>query len=79
MRSEALLKEYPENIVIVNRYKRYCYEWITYRLMTRPKLDSATLQQAIDLQSIVVRLVPEDAGAEAKLAWLKKNKAQFIE
>jgi len=39
---DQLIRENPDNIVIKNRYKRFCFEWITFHLpVSREKKESA--------------------------------------
>ncbi len=74
---EQLMKQHPENIVIRNRYERFCYEWINYRLLSRKKITPEIIYRNIRLQKIIIRLNPENEGAKAHLAYFQKQLAQY--
>jgi len=74
---EQLMKQHPANMIIKNRYKRFCYEWINYRLLTRKKITQEILHRSIRLQKIIIRLSPENAGAKVHLAYFQKQLAQY--
>ena len=74
---EQLMRQHPVNVVIRNRFKRFCYEWINYRLLTRKKMTPEILYRSIRLQKIIIRLSPENAGAKAHLAYFQKQLAQY--
>jgi len=74
---EQLMREHPTNIVIKTRYKRFCYEWINYRLLTRKKISGEILKRSLRLQKIIIRLDPEDREAKAHLAYFQKRMVRY--
>jgi hypothetical protein len=66
---ERLMADHPDNKVIRNRYKRFCFEWITYRLLTRPKRTEDIWQRSIRLQKKMTRLEPDNAQVFVSLAY----------
>ena len=64
-----LLTAHPKNVVISKRFDRYCYEWITFRLLTRSDVDPAVLERCLALQTIRVELNPQQADKHATLAY----------
>jgi hypothetical protein len=65
----GLQKANPNNIVILKRFDRYCYEWITFRLLTLPVLDETVLNRCLALQTIRVELNPQQADKHGTLAY----------
>jgi Flp pilus assembly protein TadD len=65
---ERLLSENPSNEVIKNRYSRFCFEWITYRLLTQKRITAETLRRCRRLQKIRTRLEPQSSQMFADLA-----------
>ena len=68
---ETLRAQYPDNVVIRNRYAHFCREWIRLRLMTRRIIDRPILQQSLHLQEILTRLEPERAENWVGLAYFQ--------
>jgi tetratricopeptide (TPR) repeat protein len=76
---EALRGSYPENIVVRNRYARFCYEWITYRLLTKRQVDETIYTRCLRLQKKLAELEPADAGHWNRLAYFHSRLNQFDE
>lgn len=51
-----LIKENPNNRVIQNRYKQFCFEWITFRLLTSEDISSSIKKRVERLKKIKVGL-----------------------
>ena len=66
---EQLLAENPDNPIVKRRYKRFCYEWITYRLLTRRNVGKGILKRCLRLQKIIVKLETDDPESMASLAY----------
>jgi tetratricopeptide (TPR) repeat protein len=66
---ERLKAENPENVVVKNRYRRFCYEWITFRLLTREQITDEILKRCLRLQTIKAELEPENPQTIASLAY----------
>ncbi len=66
---ERLKAENPENVVVRNRYQRFCYEWITFRLLTRDQITGEILKRCLRLQTIKAELEPENPQTIASLAY----------
>jgi HEAT repeat protein len=66
---EQLLAENPDNAVVKRRYGRFCYEWITYRLLTRRNVNQEILKRCLRLQKILVKLEPDDPESIASMAY----------
>lgn len=65
---EKLLIEHPQNNVIKLRSKRFCQDWITYRLLAQESIDRNTLERCLRLQNKIVELEPSDPQARKVLA-----------
>ena len=65
---DRLLVEYPENIVIKFRYKKFCQDWITFRLLTQERITPNILKRCLRLQKKIVELSPKDSYSRAELA-----------
>ena len=76
---ERLIDEHPQNGVVKKRYKRFCYEWVTYRLLTRENIDEDILKRCLRLQKIAVALEPDDPQAMASLAYFLVRLNKFNE
>jgi tetratricopeptide (TPR) repeat protein len=76
---ERLIDEHPQNVVVKKRYKRFCYEWVTYRLLTRKKIDNDILKRCLRLQKIAVALEPDDPQAMASMAYFLVRLNKFNE
>jgi len=76
---ENLMALYPENIVIRNRYKRFCYEWINFRLLTQAHITYATFERCLRLQKILVELEPENPKAVAHLVYFRQRLSKLKE
>jgi tetratricopeptide (TPR) repeat protein len=76
---EALMMSNPENVVIKNRFQRFCYEWITFKLLTRQEITEDILKRCLRLQEIKVKLDPADAGGFASLAYFHARLREFEE
>jgi len=74
---ERLLAENPSNTLIRKRYSRFCFEWITYRLLTQERITEETLTRCLRLQKIKTKLEPENAQVFAGLATLYIKLNQF--
>ena len=76
---ERLIDEHPQNVVVKKRYKRFCYEWVTYRLLTRKNIDNDILKRCLRLQKIAVALEPDDPQAMASMAYFLVRLNKFNE
>jgi hypothetical protein len=65
---DKLLSAHPSNKVIKLRYVRFCQDWITYRLMTKEKIDRETLEICLRLQKKIVALAPKEPHGLSVLA-----------
>jgi hypothetical protein len=70
---EELMASYPDNEVIRKRYKRFCREWITFRLLNQAHAASNELEKAIKVQKILVSLEPKNRVFRVQLQYLKKE------
>ena len=66
---EALREAYPDSIVIRNRYARFCYEWITYRLLTAHQVNDVIFARCLRLQKKLTEIEPAEAGHWKRLAY----------
>jgi HEAT repeat protein len=66
---DQLTEDHPGNIVIKNRYLRFCYEWITFRLLTLPQQGESVFRRCLHLQKKVVELEPDKAQNWERLAF----------
>jgi HEAT repeat protein len=66
---EGLEAQYPDNLVIKRRYRRFCYEWITFRLLTHAQITRNVLERCLRLQKIKANLEPENSQTLASLAY----------
>jgi hypothetical protein len=57
---EQLVVRYPENEVVRNRYKRFCREWITFRLLNQAQVSAISIEKAIRLQQKLIALEPQN-------------------
>jgi HEAT repeat protein len=76
---EKLMAKHPQNAVIKRRYQRFCYEWITYRLLTRAKLNKDILRRCLRLQRIITTLDSDNPEALASLAYFQVRLNKFNE
>lgn len=74
---EELMVANPGNRVVKNRFKRFCYEWITFRLLTQENVSEDILKRCLRLQKIKTELEPEDAGAFASLAYFHARLKEY--
>ena len=65
---DELRETHPDNVVVRNRYARFCYEWITYRLLTKRLVDEAVLKRCLRLQIKLTEIDPVNAGYWSRLA-----------
>jgi hypothetical protein len=72
-----LMTENPDNLVIKKRYLRYCYEWITFRLLTRKHITKAILERCLRLQKIMAEIEPNNSQIKARLAYYYARLSQF--
>jgi hypothetical protein len=76
---EALRSEMPTSEVVARRYDRFCYEWITFRLMTRQTIDRSVLERCLRLQKIRTEIDPRDPAKWVSLAYFHGRLAQYAE
>jgi tetratricopeptide (TPR) repeat protein len=76
---ERLMVENPENVVVKHRYQRFCYEWITFRLLTRAQITNDVLRRCLRLQKIKAQLEPGNPQTFATLAYFYARLQQFDE
>ena len=76
---DKLQAENPKNTVIKLRYKRFCQDWITYRLLTRDSINRNTLERCLRLQKKIVDLEPGDPLARTTLAGFYARLSRFDE
>lgn len=65
-----LMRENPENIVVKNRYVRFCNEWVHFRLLKMANVSESVLERCVRLQTVLCEIEPENAGAKSMLAHL---------
>jgi hypothetical protein len=63
-----LMAQNPANRVVKKRFKRFCYEWITYRLLTQERKSPKLFKRVIGLQKILTALNPDKSQTWAQLA-----------
>lgn len=76
---DNLLVEHPKNTVIKLRYKRFCQDWITYRLLTQDSINRNTLERCLRLQKKIVALSPGDPQTRTTLAGFYARLSKFDE
>jgi hypothetical protein len=74
---EALMIANPDNVVVKNRFQRFCYEWITFRLLTREEVTEDILKRCLRLQKIKTKLDPADAGGFSSLAYFHARLKEY--
>lgn len=74
---EALMMANPENVVVKNRFQRFCYEWITFKLLTRQEVTEDILKRCLRLQKIKAKLDPADDGAFSSLAYFHARLREY--
>ena len=74
---EALMMANPENVVIKRRFQRFCYEWITFKLLTRQEITEDILKRCLRLQKIKAKLDPADAGGFSSLAYFHARLREY--
>jgi tetratricopeptide (TPR) repeat protein len=74
---EALMMASPDNVVVKNRFQRFCYEWITFRLLTRKEITEDILKRCLRLQKIKAKLDPADAGGFSSLAYFHARLREY--
>jgi len=74
---ERLIDQNPENVVVKRRYQRFCYEWITFRLLTKENVTDDILKRCLRLQKIMTELEPENPRVIARLAYFYARLNQF--
>jgi tetratricopeptide (TPR) repeat protein len=74
---EALMMANPDNVVVKNRFKRFCYEWITFRLLTREEITEDILKRCLRLQKIKTKLDTADAGGFSSLAYFHARLREY--
>ncbi len=70
---EQLVARFPENEVVRNRYKRFCREWITFRLLNQAQVSALSIEKAIRLQQKLIALEPEYKPYTVQLNYLEKR------
>ena len=76
---DQLQADHPGNIVVINRYLRFCYEWITFRLLTEPRRDERMLRRCLHIQKKVVELEPNQAQHWERLAYYYASLGRYQE
>jgi tetratricopeptide (TPR) repeat protein len=76
---EKLIDQHPHNVVIKKRYKRFCFEWKTHRLLTQENVGEDILKRCLRIQKIAVALGPQDSQAMASLAYFLVRLNKFSE
>jgi tetratricopeptide (TPR) repeat protein len=76
---DQLQADHPGNIVVTNRYLRFCYEWITFRLLTQPRRDERILRRCLNLQKKVVELEPNQPQHWERLAYYYASLGRYQE
>jgi tetratricopeptide (TPR) repeat protein len=76
---DQLIAENPNNTVIKKRYKRFCYEWITFRLLTREPITRKTFERCLRLQKIISELEPDNPQSKSKVAYFLARLSRFEE
>jgi len=76
---DKLQAQHPKNNVIRVRYKRYCQDFITYRLLTQESVNRNTLERCLRLQKKIVDLEPGDPRARTALAGFYARLSRFDE
>ena len=74
---ERLSDQNPENVVVKRRYQRFCYEWITFRLLTKKNVTEDILKRCLRLQKILTELEPENPEAITRLAYFYARLNKF--
>ena len=74
---ETLMMANPDNVVVKNRFKRFCYEWITFRLLTREEITEDILKRCLRLQKIKTQLDSTDAGGFSSLAYFHARLREY--
>jgi hypothetical protein len=72
-----LMTENPDNPVIKKRYLRYCYEWITFRLLTQKHITKSILERCLRLQKIMSEIEPANPRFVARVAYFHARLCQF--
>jgi len=76
---DHLLVQNPGNEVIKRRYMRFCYEWITFKLLTREHITKAVLERCLRLQKIMMELESDDPRLKARVAYYYARLYRFQE
>ena len=76
---DQLIAENPNNTVIKKRYMRFCYEWITFRLLTQERVTRKILERCLRLQKIMADIEPDDSRPKAKMAYFLARLSRFKE
>jgi tetratricopeptide (TPR) repeat protein len=76
---DQLQADHPGNIVVINRYLRFCYEWITFRLLTQPRRDERMLRRCLHIQKKLVELEPNQAQHWERLAYYYASLGRYQE
>ncbi len=72
---EQLATAYPDNVVVRQRYIRFCREWITFRLLNQAPVPPAAIEKAIGLQRKLMLLAPENKLYAAQMNYLEQRLA----
>lgn len=65
---DRLSAAHPGNVVIKNRFIRYCRDWITYGLLSQDAITLDILNRCLQLQRKLVELDPENVEMHVTLA-----------
>jgi hypothetical protein len=72
-----LMTENSDNPVIKKRCLRYCYEWITFKLLTRKHITNSILERCLRLQKIMSEIEPANPNFLARVAYFYARLSQF--
>ncbi len=76
---DQLIAKNPNNRVIKKRYLRFCYEWITFRLLTRKHITKTILERCLRLQKIMSEIEPNNPQFKARIAFYYARLSRFKE
>ena len=76
---DQLIAENTNNKVIKKRYLRFCYEWITFRLLTRKHITNTMLERCLRLQKIMSEIEPNNPQFKARIAFYYARLSRFKE
>lgn len=63
-----LFSTYPDNVVIINRYRIFCREWIDYRLLAGGNLTVEKINRCLRLLAFLAQIDPDNARPHIRMA-----------